>query len=208
MLGDGGDDTMWGQDGKDMMSGGDGNDDMYGELGDDTMLGDNGDDAMLGDRGGIVDKMMDGSTQFSASLNSPPQETYTAFRAGTLDHRIDLLHDIDGDAFVGSSTAAPMAHAGLTEGGDDRIRGGNGNDNIHAGFGDDLANGDSGGDIVFGDDGADVALSTRPPSRPTATSMARSTPRLGGRTTGSSITCSAAPAVRRRRRSKARSGPT
>ncbi len=158
MWGDGGDDTMWGQDGNDTMHGGAGNDDMYGELGDDVMFGDDGNDAMLGDRGGIVDKLTNGATQVSVSLSGTPKETFTAFRPGTLDHRVDLLHDIDGDAFVGSSTStsAPMPHAGLTEGGNDRIRGGNGSDNIHAGFGDDLANGDSGGDIVFGDDGADV----------------------------------------------------
>jgi RTX calcium-binding nonapeptide repeat (4 copies) len=150
---------MWGQDGNDVMHGGDGNDDMYGELGDDTMFGDNGSDAMLGDRGGVVDELMnpsDAAKQFTVTLTNPPQETYVGMRQGTLDHRVDLLHDIDGDVFVGTSSSAPMRHAGLTEGGNDRIRGGNGADNIHAGFGDDLANGDSGGDQVFGDDGADV----------------------------------------------------
>jgi Ca2+-binding RTX toxin-like protein len=156
MFGDGGDDTMWGQDGNDTMHGGDGNDDMYGELGDDVMFGDNGNDAMLGDRGGIVDALNNGSKQFSDSTNAPPKETYVGFRNGTLDHRVDLLHDIDGDVFVGTSTSAPMPHAGMTEGGNDRMRGGNGQDNIHGEAGDDLLNGDSGGDIVFGDNGADV----------------------------------------------------
>jgi len=156
MWGDGGNDTMWGQDGNDTMHGGAGNDDMYGELGDDVMFGDDGNDAILGDRGGVVDTLNTGSSSFVVSLNSPPAESYTGLAAGTLDHRVDLLHDIDGAAFVGSSTSGAMPHAGLTEGGNDRIRGGNGADNIHAGFGDDLANGDSGGDVVFGDDGADV----------------------------------------------------
>jgi Ca2+-binding RTX toxin-like protein len=159
MFGDGGEDTMWGQDGNDTMRGGTGDDDMYGELGDDTMFGEDGNDAILGDRGGVVDELVnpsDSGKQFTVSLNSPPKESYTGFRQGSLDHRVDLLHDINGDVFVGSSTSAAMAHAGLTEGGNDRIRGGNGADNIHAGSGDDLANGDSGGDLVFGDDGADV----------------------------------------------------
>jgi hypothetical protein len=49
-----------------------------------------------------------------------------------------------------------MPHRGDLEGGNDRIRGGDGHDSIHGGFGDDLAGGDSGGDIVFGDDGADL----------------------------------------------------
>jgi Ca2+-binding RTX toxin-like protein len=159
LFGDGGADTMWGQDGNDTMRGGAGDDDMYGELGDDTLFGEDGNDAILGDRGGVVDELVnssDSAKQFTASLNSPPKESYTGFRQGSLDHRVDLLHDINGDSFVGSSTSAPMAHSGLSEGGNDRIRGGNGVDNIHAGFGDDLANGDSGGDLVFGDDGADV----------------------------------------------------
>ena len=127
MWGDGGDDTMWGQDGNDAMHGGDNNDDMYGELGNDTMFGDAGNDAMLGDRGGVVDELMNPSDiakQFIDSTNNPPKETYTGFRQGTLDHRVDLLHDIDGDVFVGTSSSAAMPHPGLTEGGNDRIRGG------------------------------------------------------------------------------------
>jgi hypothetical protein len=93
---------------------------------------------------------------FTTTLSSTPQESYTGFRAGAYDRRIDLLHDVDGDVFLGSGTTNVLPHNGIAEGGDDRIRGGLGNDNIHAGFGDDLANGDSGGDQVFGGDGADV----------------------------------------------------
>jgi Ca2+-binding RTX toxin-like protein len=163
MYGDGGDDTQWGQDGNDTMRGGTGRDDMYGELGDDTMYGDAGEDAMLGDRGGIVDTYVNGTsaddakfTSYTVSQNQPPAVSYTAFRPGTFDRRVDLYHDVNGDAFVGSGSTAKMAHDGITEGGDDRIRGGGGHDSIHAGFGDDLANGDSGGDIVFGDRGGDV----------------------------------------------------
>jgi Ca2+-binding RTX toxin-like protein len=156
MWGDGGDDTMWGQDGNDEMHGGTENDNMYGELGDDTMFGDDGNDAIIADRGGIVDSLQNGSNLLVDSTNNPPKETYTAFRNGTMDHRFDLLHDIDGDQFVGTSSSAPMPHPGLNEGGNDKVRGGNGSDNIHLGFGDDLGNGDSGGDILFGDDGTDV----------------------------------------------------
>jgi Ca2+-binding RTX toxin-like protein len=159
MWGDAGDDSMWGQDGNDTMRGGDGADDMYGELGNDVMFGDPGNDAMLGDRGGVVDELMnpdDSGMQFTVSLNNPPKESYVGFAQGAYHRYVDLLHDIDGDQFVGAANSGPMPHAGLTEGGNDRIRGGTGADNIHAGFGDDLANGDSGGDVVFGDDGADV----------------------------------------------------
>jgi Ca2+-binding RTX toxin-like protein len=159
MFGDSGDDTMWGQDGNDTMHGATGNDDMLGELGNDVMFGEDGADAMLGDRGGIVDELInpsDSGKHFTVDTGGVPKETFVAFRQGTYDHRVDLLHDVNGDAFVGTSTSTPMAHAGLIEGGTDRIRGGNGADDIHAGFGDDLANGDSGGDVVFGDDGADV----------------------------------------------------
>jgi Ca2+-binding RTX toxin-like protein len=163
MYGDGGDDTQWGQDGNDTMRGGTERDDMYGELGDDYLYGDAGEDAILGDRGGIVDTYINGTnaddakfTSYTVSQNQPPAVSYTAFRPGTFDRRVDLFHDINGDAFVGTGATNKMVHNGIDEGGHDHIRGGGGHDSIHAGFGDDEANGDSGGDIVFGDDGADV----------------------------------------------------
>jgi Ca2+-binding RTX toxin-like protein len=157
MWGDGGDDTQWGQDGNDLMHGGNADDNMYGELGDDQMWGDNGDDAMLGDRGGIVDQYENGNRDYSVDVNQVPKVHYEGFAAGTVTRQTDLQHDINGDAFVGTSTSTPkMPHPGDVEGGNDRIRGGNDEDFIHAGFGDDLANGDSGGDTVFGDDGSDA----------------------------------------------------
>ncbi|MEJ2854471.1 MULTISPECIES: calcium-binding protein [unclassified Saccharothrix] len=160
MYGDDGNDGMWGQDGDDTMTGSAGDDDMYGELGNDTMFGNDGEDAMLGDRGGVVNERLNpddvAARGFTTSLNSVPQESYTGFRLGDYDRRVDLLHDVDGDQFTGASTSTAMPHNGIAEGGDDRIRGGNGADNIHTGFGDDLANGDSGGDQVFGGDGADA----------------------------------------------------
>ena len=156
MWGDGGDDTQWGQDGNDLMHGGNADDNMYGELGDDQMWGENGDDAMLGDRGGIVDQYENGGRDYSVDVNQVPKVHYEGFAAGTVTRQTDLQHDINGDAFVGTSTAAKMPHPGDVEGGNDRIRGGNDEDFIHAGFGDDLANGDSGGDTVFGDDGSDA----------------------------------------------------
>ncbi|HEY3003720.1 MAG TPA: calcium-binding protein, partial [Kribbellaceae bacterium] len=159
LYGDPGNDGIWGQDGNDVLTGSAGDDDMYGELGDDTMYGNDGEDAMLGDRGGVVNQYLDPGDQpaaFTTSMTQPPAETYTGFRRGLYDRRADLEHDVDGDQWIGSSTGPAMPHDGITEGGRDTIRGGNGADNIHAGFGDDLANGDSGGDMVFGADGEDV----------------------------------------------------
>ncbi|MFC7614521.1 calcium-binding protein [Actinokineospora soli] len=160
MYGGGGDDGMWGQDGDDTMRGGDDDDDMYGELGGDVMFGENGEDAMLGDRGGVVNEFLNAddvaAKGFTVTMNSVPQETYTGFEAGAYDRRVDLRHDVDGDAFIGGPTAPAAPHDGIAVGGDDRMRGGPGADNMHAGFGDDLVNGDSGGDDVFGADGADV----------------------------------------------------
>jgi Ca2+-binding RTX toxin-like protein len=160
MFGNAGNDGMWGQDGDDTMTGGDGDDDMFGELGNDTMFGNAGRDAMLGDRGGVVNEFLNADDAaakgFTVTLSSVPQETYVGFRAGAYDRRVDLLHDVDGDAFIGGPSDPATPHDGITTGGNDRIRGGSDGDNIHAGFGDDLANGDSGGDMVFGSDGADV----------------------------------------------------
>jgi Ca2+-binding RTX toxin-like protein len=160
LYGDGGDDGMWGQDGNDSMYGGADDDDMYGELGDDTMYGNDGEDAMVGDRGGVVNQYLNAddvaALSFTVSLSQVPQETYVGFRAGQYDRRVDLRHDVDGEAWIGSPTSPAMPHNGMDEGGNDQMRGGAGNDNIHAGYGDDLANGDSGGDQVFGGDGADA----------------------------------------------------
>ena len=132
---------------------------MFGELGDDTMFGEDGEDAMLGDRGGVMNEFLSGNdqpAQFTFTLQNPPKEDYTGFRRGLYDRRVDLLHDADGDVWVGTANAAAMAHDGITTGGRDRMRGGTGADNLHAGFGDDLVNGDSGGDMLFGADGEDV----------------------------------------------------
>ncbi len=156
LFGEGGDDVVYGQDGNDTIRGGDGDDDLYGELGNDLLFGEAGDDAILGDRGGIRDRYEDGSRTFFQSVTQVPKVQYTGFAAGTVTRIVDLLHDVNGDAFVGAGSGSKMPHNGLEEGGDDRIRGGLDRDVIHAGFGDDLANGDSGGDTVFGDDGADV----------------------------------------------------
>ena len=159
LYGEAGNDGIWGQDGDDTIFGGQDDDDLYGELGDDTISGEAGDDAILGDRGGVVSQYLDtgdSPAQFTFMLNSPPAETYVGFRRTAYDRRVDLEHDVDGDQWIGASTAAAMPHDGITEGGRDRLRGGSGADNIHAGYGADLANGDSGGDQVFGADGEDV----------------------------------------------------
>ncbi|WP_212830063.1 calcium-binding protein [Catellatospora sp. TT07R-123] len=159
LFGDGGNDGVWAQDGDDTVSGGDGDDDLFGELGADTLYGDAGRDAILGDRGGVMSQYLNAddvaALGFTDSTNHP-KETYTGFRPGYYDRRVDLFHDTDGDTWLGSATSPAMVHDGHTSGGGDRVRGGAGADTIHTGYGDDLANGDSGGDEVFGADGADV----------------------------------------------------
>jgi len=179
LWGDAGEDTIYGQDGADHIYGDTGSlakvdatspadvndhggtagrddDDLYGELGNDVIYGEFGDDAMLGDRGGIVDQFQDGSNDFVRDDNQVPQIHYEGFIAGSVTRQVDLLHDVSGDAFIGSGNGAAIPHRGDLEGGSDQMRGGIGHDSMHGGFGDDLINGDSGGDIVFGDDGADV----------------------------------------------------
>lgn len=157
MEGNDGDDYQYGQDGNDTQYGGNDNDDMYGELDDDRMFGERGEDAMVGDRGVITDRLIDGSTgdpaAFNVTIKGPPGVTYTGFRPGTLDRRVDLLADGDGDMDGdGNAVESP----GLRFGGGDFMKGGPDRDSMHGAFGDDLMNGDSGGDLVFGDDGADA----------------------------------------------------
>lgn len=153
--GDGGNDGIWGQDGDDVIHGGDGDDDLFGELGADTIFGGAGEDAILGDRGGVMNEHLNAddvaALGFTVTLSSVPQESYTGFRLGSYDRRVDLLADTDGDVWVGN-----LPHNGLDRGGSDLIRGGPGNDNIHGGWGNDIVNGDSGGDQIFGSHGSDV----------------------------------------------------
>ena len=156
VFGDGGQDVLYGQDGADTIRGGDGDDDIYGELGADVLFGEDGEDAILGDRGGIQDRYEDGSRSTTTSLSMPPAVTYTSRLNGSVSREGDLLHDVNGTDFVGTASSAAMPLDGVTFGGADRIRGGNGHDSIHAGAGNDLANGDTGGDAVFGDRGNDV----------------------------------------------------
>ena len=102
------------------------------------------------------DVLQTGSNHFFMAGTQVPKVEFDGFNGDEVTRVTDLLHDVNGDAFVGSGTQVAMPHPGLNEGGDDRTRGGSNHDSIHAAFGDDLANGDSGGDWVFGDDGADV----------------------------------------------------
>ena len=157
LFGDAGDDTAYGQDGNDTIWGNTGDDDLYGELGDDVIDGGDGDDAILGDRGGIVDVYRTSADTLPTYNGSQvPKVTYTGFQAGSVTRVVDLLHDVNGDAFIGSGSGNQMPYHGDVNGGNDRVRGRDGHDSIHGGAGDDLLNGDAGGDIVFGDDGADV----------------------------------------------------
>lgn len=151
-----GQDVLYGQDGDDTIRGGADDDDIYGELGADVLHGEDGEDAVLGDRGGVQDRYEDGSRSTSTTLEQPPAVTYVSRRDGSVSREADLLHDVDGDSFVGGPTSTPMPLDGITFGGADRIRGGNGHDSIHGGAGDDLVNGDAGGDAVFGGRGDDV----------------------------------------------------
>ena len=122
------------------------------------MFGGDGEDAMLGDRGVITDDRIlsndpDDVRQFTFATKGPAFLTYTAFRPGELHRFVDLKADGDGDM---DGDGNPIEQPGLTAGGADYMRGGDGHDSMHGGFGDDVANGDSHGDSVYGDDGADA----------------------------------------------------
>ena len=155
ILGDTGQDVLYGQDGDDTIRGGADDDDVYGELGADLLFGEAGEDAILGDRGGVQNRYETGSRTVTSTLQMPPQVTYRSRLDGSVSREADLLHDANGTS-VGSVSAAAMPLDGITYGGIDRIRGGDGNDSIHAGAGADLVNGDTGGDYVFGGRGNDA----------------------------------------------------
>ncbi len=201
LYGQAGDDGIWGQDGNDTILGGQDDDDLYGELGDDSVSGEGGEDAILGDRGGVVNQYLDtgdSPAQFSISTNSPPAETFTGFRRGLYDRRADLEHDVDGDQWIGASTAAEMPHDGITEGGRDTLRGGPGADNIHAGYATTSPTARAAATRSTATTARTCSGAARAATRSwtrqlrTVWSVASSSRSRGGRTTGSSTTPSAA----------------
>ena len=65
-------------------------------------------DAILGDRGGMVNQYLNAADvaarRSRSTLTSPPKEAFTGFPRGDYDRRTDLLHDVDGDQWIGTST--------------------------------------------------------------------------------------------------------
>ena len=109
---------------------------VTGAFGPDTLFGDEGQDVLLGDRGGIRDRYETGSRSTTTSLTMPPAVTLTTRLSGSVSREVDLLHDVNGTDLVGGPTSTPMPLDGITYGGADRIRGGDGHDSIHAGASD------------------------------------------------------------------------
>ncbi len=112
LLGDAGQDVLYGQDGDDTIRGGADDDDVYGELGADLLFGEDGEDAILGDRGGVQNRYETGSRSTSThARHMPPAVTYRSRLAGSVSREADLLHDVNGTDLVGHGRRRPRCRS-------------------------------------------------------------------------------------------------
>ena len=131
ILGENGEDTLWGSQLGDLISGGDGRDYIWGLSGNDTIWGDviggslaNGSDIIFG--------------------NGGDDEIYG--QGGN-----DALFGDDGVAtFDAAGYLVDIRSSGLAQGGNDLLSGGGGNDILVGGIGDDALSGGAGNDFLFG----------------------------------------------------------
>ena len=131
ILGENGEDTLWGSQLDDLMSGGDGRDYIWGLNGNDTLWGDV-----------IGDSLASGSDIIFG--NGGDDEIYG--QGGN-----DALFGDDGVAtFDAAGYLIDIRSSGLTQGGNDLISGGGGDDILVGGIGDDALSGGAGNDYLFG----------------------------------------------------------
>jgi Ca2+-binding RTX toxin-like protein len=149
MQGNSDSDQLYGENGNDNMHGNDAMDRMWGGYGADDMFGDAGVDSMIGDRANVTPVLLDGTNPAPQTISSqgPPPISENIYVANTMWFKVFLLD--------------------VTNGGNDRMFGGQGDDSMHGGAGADFMQGDDGfhvagdpvaaggNDRIFGDNGMD-----------------------------------------------------
>ncbi len=174
LLGNGGDDRLFGGSNDDLLNGGEGDDTLVGGAGDDTLVGFNGADIMEGDAGDDVLIAGDGANVMSGGAGDD-----LLFGGKDVDimdggDGVDVLVGFEGDDVMNTGRGGeivPEANPELLPDngwsndrvdlafgldGNDQITGGGGLDLIYAGNGDDTVIGGNGQNRVFGQAGDDV----------------------------------------------------
>jgi Ca2+-binding RTX toxin-like protein len=143
IVGNAGDNKLWGYDGDDQLSGGAGNDELVGGAGNDLLIGGAGADWFVGGTGTDTVSYEGSSAGVSVYLTSG----VTSFSG-----------DAQGDTCYGIENAIGSSHDDSLSGDDDNneLRGLGGDDWLHGNEGNDLLFGSEGNDTLIGGAGADT----------------------------------------------------
>jgi hypothetical protein len=147
-----GDDQLMGARGNDTLRGGSNHDKLFGGLGRDTLFGDGGDDKLYGKDSLCGED--DSNHIFGGGGNDE------IFGAMGMDHLWgeegnDKLHGGQGQDDLHGGVGNDTLYGGD---GNDKLYGNDGNDEIHGNNGDDLCRGDAGDDWIAGGDGFDELI--------------------------------------------------
>lgn len=153
LVGDYGDDYIYGYAGNDLLIGGEGNDSLYGADGDDTVRGEAGNDSLFGYSG---NDLIEGGTGNDTLRGETGDDTLIG---GTGDNLLDggagndsIQGDVGADTLLGSYGNDTLIGAA----GDDSIDAYVGDDVVDAGAGNDTIVASWGNNTVHGGDGTDL----------------------------------------------------
>jgi Ca2+-binding RTX toxin-like protein len=150
MLGDMGNDILFGLGGDDWILGSDGDDSLGGRAGDDTLLGGFDEDYLVGGDG---NDSLDGGADADTLYGDDGQDTLIG-AAGE-----DALYAGAGQDMVTGDAGQDNLFGGQ---GQDSLYGGEGDDTVDGGLGNDSIAGGAGGDELFGGAGADTLWGSAP----------------------------------------------
>lgn len=151
--GDDGNDELYGQDGNDQLDGSRGNDTLDGGDDDDDINGGDDEDLLMG---GAGNDNIDGNNGRDTLLGGLGDDELRAGYGGNNNGAKDLL--IGDDVWTSGFTATQLFNLRegvLTNGGRDRLEGGDDNDTLYGGYGDDELRGDENNDVLYGGAGDD-----------------------------------------------------
>ncbi|MEM9063140.1 MAG: LamG-like jellyroll fold domain-containing protein [Pseudomonadota bacterium] len=151
IVGDDGDNRLFGDAGNNIMDGGAGHDRLYGRAGDDTMIGGTGNDVFYVDEAGdmVMEHAAGGYDRVYASLHHElDANVEAAVASGTGD--VNLTGNAEANWLTGNAGSNVI----LGGDGNDRLQGRDGEDTIDGGEGNDMLEGGAGADLFrFGANG-------------------------------------------------------
>jgi len=155
LIGNGGNDYLYGCAANDVLEGGDGNDQMLGGRGNDTLRGGSNHDRLFGGLG--RDSLFgDGGDDILYGKDSLCGEDDSNFMLGGVGN--DVIFGALGSDELWGQDGNDTLHGG---GGHDDLHGGEGNDTLYGGDGNDKLYGNDGNDVIHGNNGDDLCRGDR-----------------------------------------------